>query len=175
MKTRKFNVLFLCTHNTARSLMAEAILRGRAGDRFNAGSAGAEPGAAMHPMALRVLEQARLPLEGLRPKGWDQFTGPNAPAFDFVFTVCNRLADETCPPWDGQPITADWSVPDPAAFVGPEHVQMARFQEAFRFLDNRIKVFTALPIGALDRMSLQRQVEEIGRLAPEDGAGSSAA
>jgi arsenate reductase len=175
MTTRKFNVLFLCTHNTARSIMAEAILRGRAGDRFNAGSAGAEPGAAVHPMALRVLEQARLPTEGLRPKGWDPFTGPNAPAFDFVFTVCNRFSGESCPPWEGQPISADWSVPDPAAFVGPEHVRMARFQEAFRFLDNRIKIFVSLPIGSLDRLSLQRKVDEIGRLAPADDAGSSAA
>ncbi len=175
MTTRKFNVLFLCTHNTARSIMAEAILRGRAGDRFNAGSAGAEPGAAVHPMALRVLEQARLPIVGLRPKGWDQFTGPNAPPFDFVFTVCNRVSGESCPPWEGQPITADWSVPDPAAFVGPEHVQMARFQEAFRFLDNRIKIFVSLPIGSLDRLSLQQQVEAIGRAVPDADAGSSAA
>ena len=175
MTTRKFNVLFLCTHNTARSIMAEAILRGRAGDRFNAGSAGAEPGAAVHPMALRVLEQARLPTAGLRPKGWEQFTGPNAPAFDFVFTVCNRIVGESCPPWEGQPITADWSVPDPAAVAGSEPLRMAHFQEAFRFLDNRIKIFAALPIGSLDRLSLQRRVAEIGRMAPPDDSGSSAA
>jgi arsenate reductase (thioredoxin) len=175
MTTRKFNVLFLCTHNTARSIMAEAILRNRAGDRFNAGSAGAEPGAAVHPMALRVLEQARLPTEGLRPKGWDPFTGPNAPAFDFVFTVCNRVTGEHCPPWEGQPITADWSVPDPAAAQGSDTLRMAHFQEAFRFLDNRIKIFVSLPIGSLDRLSLQKKVDEIGRLAPADDAGSSAA
>jgi len=175
MTDRKYNVLFLCTHNTARSIMAEAILRGRAGDRFNAGSAGVEPGTAIHPMALRVLEQARLPTQGLRPKGWDPFTGPNAPAFDFVFTVCDRVSGENCPPWAGQPITADWSVPDPAAFVGPEPVQMARFQEAFRFLDKRIKIFVSLPIGELDRLSLQQKVDEIGRLAPADDSGSSAA
>lgn len=175
MTIRKFNVLFLCTHNTARSIMAEAILRSRAGDRFNAGSAGADPGAAVHPMALRVLEQARLSTEGLRPKGWDQFTGPNAPAFDFVFTVCNRATGESCPPWEGQPITADWSVPDPASAEGSDQLRMAHFQEAFRFLDNRIKIFVSLPIGALDRLSLQQKVDEIGRTAPVDDAGSSAA
>jgi len=175
MTTRKFNVLFLCTHNTARSIMAEAILRGRAGGRFNAGSAGAEPGAAVHPLALRVLEQARLPTEGLRPKGWDPFTGPNAPAFDFVFTVCDRVSGETCPPWAGQPITADWSVPDPAAFVGPEPVRLARFEEAFRILDHRIERFVSLPIGAIDRPSLQQKVDEIGALRPDAAAGASAA
>ena len=175
MTTRKFNVLFLCTHNTARSIMAEAILRGRAGERFNAGSAGAEPGQAVHPMALRVLEQARLPTEGLRPKGWELFTGPNAPFFDFVLTVCNRTVDESCPRWPGQPITADWSVPDPAAAEGSEPLRMAQFQEAFRFLDNRIKIFVSLPIGSLDRLSLQRRVDEIGRLTPADATGASAA
>ena len=175
MITRKFNVLFLCTHNTARSIMAEAILRGRAGDRFNAGSAGAKPGAAVHPMALRVLEQARLPTEGLRPKGWELFTGPNAPAFDFVFTVCNRVTGESCPPWEGQPITADWSVPDPAAAEGSDQLRMAHFQEAFRFLDNRIKIFVSLPIGSLDRLSLQQKVDEIGKAAPTDDGESSAA
>jgi protein-tyrosine-phosphatase len=175
MTTRKFNVLFLCTHNTARSIMAEAILRGRAGDRFNAGSAGAAPGQAVDPMALRVLEQARLPIEGLRPKGWELFTGPNAPFFDFVFTVCNRVVDERCPPWERQPIAADWSVPGPAAITGSEPLRMAHFQEAFRFLDNRLKVVAGLPIGSLDRLTMQRHVDEIGRLAPADDAGSSAA
>ena len=175
MTTRKFNVLFLCTHNTARSIMAEAILRNRAGDRFNAGSAGAKPGAAVHPMALRVLEQAGLSTDGLRPKGWALFTGPNAPAFDFVFTVCNRVTGESCPPWEGQPITADWSVPDPASAEGSDQLRMAHFQEAFRFLDNRIKIFVSLPIGSLDRMSLQQKVDEIGKLAPVDDSGSSAA
>lgn len=175
MTDRKYNVLFLCTHNTARSIMAEAILRNRAGDRFNAASAGAEPGAAVHPMALRVLEQARLPIDRLRPKGWDQFAGANAPAFDFVFTVCNRVSGETCPAWEGQPITADWSVPDPAAAAGSDQLRMAHFQEAFRFLDNRIKIFVSLPIGSLDRMSLQQKVDEIGKLVPADDSGSSAA
>lgn len=175
MTIRKFSVLFLCTHNSARSIMAEAILRGRANDRFEAASAGAEPGAAVHPMALAVLNQARLSTDGLQPKGWDRFTGSDAPSFDFVFTVCNSLSGESCPPWEGQPITADWSVPDPAAFVGPEHVRMARFQEAFRFIDNRIKIFTALPFGSLDRLSLQRQVDEIGRAAPAHDAGDTAA
>lgn len=175
MTDRKYTVLFLCTHNTARSIMAEAILRHRAGDRFDAGSAGAEPGDAVHPMALRVLEQARLPIDGLGPKGWDQVTGPDAPGFDFVFTVCNRVSGENCPAWEGQPITADWSVPDPAAAEGSDQLRMAHFQEAFRFLDNRIKIFASLPFGALDRLSLQQKVDEIGKLAPGTDDGSAPA
>jgi arsenate reductase len=160
MPDRPFNVLFLCTHNSARSLMAEAILRERGGDRFVAHSAGVTPKAAPDPLTLETLRLARVPYDGLRPKSRDVF---REVPLDFVFTVCNELSGEACPPWEGQAVSADWSIDDPAATDGAEHLRRVAFQQAFRLLDNRIKIFVALPLGSLDRMSLQHRLDAIGR------------
>jgi len=170
MSQTRYNVLFICTHNTARSIMAEALLRERGGDRFNAYSAGAEPQHGVNPLALETLTLAKIPTEGLHSKGLERFSGPGAPPLDFVFLVCDRASGEACPPWPGQPMTADWGVDDPARAEGAEHLRRVAFQRAFRLLDNRIKYFTALPLASLDRLSLQRRVDEIGRATIDDEA-----
>lgn len=163
MAERPYNVLFLCTHNSARSVMAEALLRSLGAGRFNAFSAGSAPGTAVHPYTIDVLTTARLPVEGLRSKSWDEFAGPDAPRMDFTFTVCDSAAQEVCPIWPGQPMTAHWSFEDPSSFQGSEIEKRAVFLRIFREIQNRIRIFTALPIASLSEVALQKKVDEIGR------------
>ena len=158
-----YNVLFLCTGNSARSIMAEAIMSQKGRPNFVAYSAGSQPSGKVRPEALRVIEAAGLPASGLRSKSWDEFAKPGAPRLDFVFTVCDNAANETCPVWPGQPMTAHWGVPDPAAVQGtPEQIQQA-FREAFFLLERRISLFLSLPLATLSRMSLKKEIENIGR------------
>jgi arsenate reductase len=159
---RVHNVLFLCTGNSARSILAERLMEHHGGGRFRAFSAGSFPKGTVHPLALRLLAEQRLPTEGLRSKSWDEFAEPGAPAMDFVFTVCDQAANETCPVWPGHPITAHWGVPDPAAAEGSEVQRMLAFRDAFGMLDRRIRIFAALRIEALDRLALRGEVEAIG-------------
>lgn len=157
-----FNVLFLCTGNSARSVMAEVLLNHWGGARFHAFSAGSHPTGRVNPITLELLDRLKLPTSGLRSKSWDEFAAPGAPVMDFVFTVCDQAAGEVCPIWPGQPITAHWGFPDPAAFVGPEAEKRAFFAEVLRQIESRIKVFAALPLEKLDRLAIQRKVREIG-------------
>lgn len=164
MTTRHFNVLFLCTGNSARSIMAEAILNQKGPPHFAAYSAGSQPAGRVHPEALKQVRGADLPVDGLRSKSWDEFATPDAPKMHFVFTVCDRAAAEVCPIWPGHPLTARWSVPDPAAVAGtPEQVQRAFF-EAFTILDRRITLFLSLPLATLEREVIQSEIDRIGRL-----------
>ena len=156
------NVLFLCTGNSARSVMAEVLLRHWGAGRFRGFSAGSHPTGKVHPYTVELLKQLKLPTDGLRSKSWDEFAQPGAPVMDFVFTVCDQAAGEVCPVWPGQPITAHWGFPDPAAFVGPGAEKRAVFADVFRQIENRIRIFTALPLEKLDRLSIQRQVRELG-------------
>jgi arsenate reductase (thioredoxin) len=160
---KTFNVLFLCTGNSARSIMAEAILNQLGSGRFKAFSAGSHPKDAVHPLALKVLEQSGLPTEGLSPKSWEVFERPGAPAMDFVFTVCDNAAGESCPLWPGQPVTAHWGIEDPAAVEGTGIEKQAAFVAACRYLHNRIAAFISLPIGSLDALALQARLQAIGR------------
>ncbi len=160
---RAYNVLFLCTGNSARSVMAERLVEHHGGGRFRGYSAGSFPKGAVHPMALRLLAEQGLPTEGLRSKSWNEFARPEAPRMDFVFTVCDQAANEPCPVWPGQPITAHWGVPDPAATEGTELQRMLAFREAFATLERRIRIFTALKVEALDHVALWREVQAIGR------------
>lgn len=162
MTPYKFNVLFLCTGNTARSILAESLLQHWGKDKFVAYSAGSQPKGQVHPYAIDLLRSLRLPSEGFRSKSWDEFAAPGAPKLDFVFTVCDSAAAEACPVWPGQPMTAHWGVPDPAAATGTEIAKRQAFREAFRQLENRIKLFAALPVASLDRLSLQRKLNDIG-------------
>ncbi|WP_428390939.1 arsenate reductase ArsC [Lichenicoccus sp.] len=159
-----FNVLFLCTGNSARSILAEALIDEHGGERFKGFSAGSFPRGQVHPCARKLLETLGLPADHLRSTSWDDFARPNAPIMDFVFTVCDQAAGEVCPAWPGQPVTAHWGMPDPAAVESSEVAQWRAFRETFRALENRIKVFVSLPVASLDRMSLKRQVEVIGRM-----------
>jgi arsenate reductase len=157
-----YNILFLCTGNSARSIMAEAIMNRKGRPTFTAYSAGSYPAGRVRPEALRQLESAHLNTEGLRSKSWEEFSAPGAPRLDFVFTVCDNAAAELCPVWPGQPMTAHWGVPDPASVAGtPEEIDRA-FRDAFSILDRRISLFLALPICSLDRMALQTNIDEIG-------------
>lgn len=159
----RYNVLFLCTGNSARSIMAEAILRRKGMPNFTAFSAGSHPAGFVHPEAIKQLEAAHISTDGLHSKSWDEFSKPSAPPLNFVFTVCDKAAAEVCPFWPGQPMTAHWGIPDPAAVKGtPEEVHRA-FKEAFASLDRRISLFLALPITSLDQLALQKQLDEIGR------------
>jgi arsenate reductase len=160
---RPFNVLFLCTGNSARSIMAEAILRSVGAGHFLAYSAGSQPSGRVNPFALELLEKNRLPTEGLRSKNWDEFAQPGAPKLDFVFTVCDNAAGEVCPVWPGQPMTAHWGIPDPAAVEGSDEAKRKAFAEASRTLLARIRVFASLPLDTLDRLSLQRKLDELGK------------
>jgi arsenate reductase (thioredoxin) len=158
-----YNVLFLCTGNSARSIMAEAIMNQKGRPHFTAYSAGSRLTGAVHPEALRQLESAHLPTTGLRSKSWDEFAKPDAPKLDFVFTVCDNAANEVCPIWPGQPMTAHWGITDPAAVQGTtEQIQKA-FREAFFLLERRISLFLCLPLSTLDRFSLQKEVDAIGK------------
>jgi len=164
---KPFNVLFLCTGNSARSILAEAIMNSIGGGRFHAYSAGSFPKGQVHPMARDLLKTSGLPTEGLRSKSWDEFAKPDAPKMDFVFTVCDDAANEVCPVWPGQPMSAHWGLPDPAAVEGDEVKQRLAFADTFRMLSNRIRIFTSLPIRALDELSLQHRLTEIGRSFPQ--------
>jgi arsenate reductase (thioredoxin) len=158
-----YNVLFLCTGNSARSILAEAILNFKGSPNFTAYSAGSFPKGAVHPMALKQLENSHLPTAELRSKSWDEFASAGAPKLDFVFTVCDNAARETCPIWPGQPITAHWGVPDPAAVEGtPAEIQRA-FRDAFIILDRRINLFLALPITSLEKLAIKNELDRIGR------------
>jgi arsenate reductase len=166
MMEHVFNVLFLCTGNSARSILAECILNREGRGRFQAFSAGSQPKGQVHPFALDLLKKMNHPTAGLRSKSWDEFARAGAPHLDFVFTVCDNAANEVCPVWPGQPITAHWGLPDPAA-EGSEAERHLAFAETYRMLSNRISVFASLPLRSLDRLTLQRRVEEIGRPFPQ--------
>ena len=158
-----YNVLFLCTGNSARSIMAEAILNHKGKGRFTAYSAGSHPSGQPRPEALKQIESAGMPTAGLRSKSWDEFAAPSAPKLDFVFTVCDNAANEQCPYWPGQPMTAHWGIPDPAAAKGtPEEIGRA-FRDAFVVLDRRIGLFISLPLGTLDQLAIKREIQNIGR------------
>ncbi len=158
-----YNVLFLCTGNSARSILAEAYLNAEGKGRFRAFSAGSFPKGAVNPTALALLRQIGLPTDGLRSKSWNEFAVSGAPQMDFVFTVCDQAAGETCPVWPGQPVSAHWGIPDPAAVEGSDGEKMQAFREALRLLGNRIRVFTELPFDKLDRIKLKARLDDIGR------------
>lgn len=168
MANTPFNVLFLCTGNSARSIMAESILNQLGGGHFAAYSAGSFPSGKVHPLALDLLRQNRIPTEHLRSKPWNEFSVPGAPRLDFVFTVCDKAAGETCPIWPGQPMTAHWGIADPAAVEGTEAERKHAFFNAFRELSQRIRIFTSLPIRSLDRIKLQERLNAIGKTAATD-------
>lgn len=164
---RPFNVLFLCTGNSARSIIAEDLLRDLSKGNFRAFSAGSYPKGQVHPLALRLLNEQGISTEGVRSKSWDEFANPDAPVMSFVFTVCDQVAGVVCPIWPGQPVTSHWGIPDPAAAGGTETERMLAFRDAFRTLEQRIKLFLALPLASLDRVALKREVDAIGRLRPD--------
>jgi arsenate reductase (thioredoxin) len=160
---RQFDVLFLCTGNSARSILAEVLLNHLGKGRFRAFSAGSHPRGTVHPLAIATLMRNHLPVEGLRSKSWDEFAAPGAPQLDFVFTVCDHAAKEICPMWPGQPMTAHWGIEDPAAVEGTPEQQHRAFNLAFRALDARLRIFTSLRLESLDSLALQRTLDEIGR------------
>jgi arsenate reductase len=162
MTERIFNVLFLCTGNSARSILAESILTKDGGGRFRAFSAGSQPKGAVNPFALKVLRAYDYPADGFRSKSWEEFARPDAPVMDFVFTVCDNAAGESCPVWPGQPMTAHWGIEDPAAVEGADLQKKGAFVTAFRYLKTRISVFAALPIESLDKAALGTKLREIG-------------
>lgn len=170
MADRAYNVLFLCTGNSARSIIAEALINQRDREKFQGFSAGSHPKGTVHPIALELLEHMKLPTEGLRSKSWDEFAAPGAVPLDFVFTVCDNAAGEVCPYWPGQPMTAHWGLPDPAAVDGSDTEKWLAFRDTFKALDNRIRIFTSLPLATLDRIKIQERLDAIGKAPPADGA-----
>ena len=170
MSSRTYQVLFLCTGNSARSILAEALLNRIGGGRFRAWSAGSHPKGAVHPLALELLRERGYDTSGCRSKGWSEFAAAGAPALDFVFTVCDDAAGEACPFWPGRPITAHWGLEDPAAFQGPEDEQRRLFRRVYVELERRISLFTQLGIESLDRLSLQARLNEIGKAEIPVGA-----
>ena len=164
MSDPTYHVLFLCTGNTARSVLAEGLLRQLGKGRFRAYSAGSQPKGVVNPFAVKVLGTYGYPIDGYRSKSWDEFSGPDAPVMDFVFTVCDSAAGETCPFWPGQPMTAHWGIPDPAAVEGTDIEKEAAFVTAFKQMRNRIEVFTALPLKSIDAMTLGTKLKDIGNL-----------
>jgi arsenate reductase (thioredoxin) len=170
-----FNVLFLCTGNSARSIMAEAILNRAGQGKFRAFSAGSQPKGQVHPYTLDLLKKLNYDVTRLRSKNWKEFSGPDAPKLDFVFTVCDNAAQETCPIWPGQPMTAHWGVPDPAVATGNEAEVRLAFADALRMLTNRINIFVSLPLRSLDQLSLQHQLNSIGTMKHEGDEPASAA
>mgnify|MGYP002620781239 FL=1 len=164
MSDRLYNALFLCTGNSARSILAEAILRNLGAGRFQAFSAGSQPNGEVHPFAIELLRNLKLDTSFARSKSWNEFAAPGAPKMDFVFTVCDNAANEACPVWPGQPMTAHWGIPDPAAAEGTDAEKHLAFADAYRQLSNRISAFLALPLASIDRMSLQSRLREIGKL-----------
>jgi protein-tyrosine-phosphatase len=165
--TTPYHVLFLCTGNSARSILAEALINHWGRGRFQGFSAGSHPKGAVHPLALQVLREHRLNTAGLRSKSWDEFAEPDAPRLNFVFTVCDRAASEVCPIWPGQPMTAHWGIADPAVIEGSDEEKVRAFRRAFNELDARIKIFTSLRLEALDRLALQRQLDAIGKVGSQ--------
>jgi protein-tyrosine-phosphatase len=170
MAERVYNVLFLCTGNSARSILGESIVNQLGQGRFRGFSAGSHPRGEVHPYALDLLESLRLPVDGLGSKSWDVFAAAGAPQMDFIFTVCDDAAGEACPVWPGHPMTAHWGMPDPAAALGSAIERRAAFRHAFAALENRIKIFLSLPLATLDRMTLQARLNAIGRQPPAASA-----
>ena len=170
-----YNVLFLCTGNSARSIMAEAILNRAGQGKFRAFSAGSQPKGQIHPYTLDLLRKLNYDVTGMRSKSWKEFSEPGAPKLDFVFTVCDNAAQETCPIWPGQPMTAHWGVPDPAAATGNEAEVRLAFADALRMLTNRINIFVSLPLHSLDQLTLQRQLDSIGKMKHKGDEPASAA
>ena len=168
MQDRIYQVLFLCTGNSARSIIAEAVLNRIGNGRFKAYSAGSNPSGAVHPFTQELLLNQNYPADQFRSKSWDEFSGPDAPALDFVFTVCDNAANEVCPIWPGQPMTAHWGVPDPAAAKGTDAEQRLAFADTMRMLENRIGIFINLPIRSIDRLALQNRLDAIGDLRSDD-------
>ena len=169
MSDRIYNVLFLCTANSARSILAESIMRKDGHGRFRSFSAGSQPKGQVNPLALELLARLDYPSDGMRSKSWQEFAAPDAPTMDFVFTVCDSAAGESCPVWPGQPMTAHWGIEDPAAVEGTDLEKQAAFVAAFRYLKNRIGIFTNLPLRSIDKLSLGTKLREIGRM---DGSSS---
>ncbi len=163
MSDRPYNVLFLCTGNSARSILGEALLNAMGGGRFKAWSAGSHPGGTVNPFAIELLARNRIATEGLRSKSWDEFAAPGAPPMDFVFTVCDSAAAEACPVWPGQPTSAHWGIPDPAAVEGDDETKRRAFRDAYVTLQRRISLLVSLPLASLDRLSLQKRLAEIGK------------
>lgn len=172
---RIYNVLFLCTGNSARSILGEAILNKVGAEHFKAFSAGSHPKGTVHPMAIEVLKDAGYATAGFRSKSWDEFAGHDAPVMDFVFTVCDNAAGETCPIWPGHPMTAHWGIEDPAAVQGTTFDQKAAFEDALRYMRNRITTFVNLPLKTIDRMTLQSKLQGIGRMDGSTSRSGSAA
>lgn len=166
MDARSYNVLFLCTGNSARSIFAESLINHSGQGKFKGFSAGSHPRGTVHPIALALLQRMNLAIDGLRSKDWEEFARPGAPHMDFVFTVCNRAAAEVCPIWPGQPMTAHWGIEDPAAVEGSNADKWLAFRQAFRTLDNRIKIFMSLPLASLENIRLQRKLDDIGTMPP---------
>jgi len=164
---KTYNVLFLCTGNSARSIMAEALLNAKSRGRFRGYSAGSYPKGAVHALALELIQSNRIPVTDLRSKSWDEFARTGAPRMDFVITVCDNAAGEVCPVWPGQPMTAHWGLPDPAAVEGSDEQKRRAFSDTFRHLANRINIFTSLPMNKLDKLSLQKKLDDIGKTANE--------
>lgn len=171
--SRRYTVLFLCTHNSARSVMAEAILNRIAGDRFIAHSAGSQPSGAINPYVRDLLATLKYPVDALRSKDWGEFAAPGAPHLDFVFTVCDKAAQEVCPVWPGQPMSAHWGFPDPSSFVGSEAEKRAFVADVFAQINRRLTIFASLPIRALDRLSLQRELDAIGHDSGQTDASAA--
>ena len=167
MNTRIYNVLFLCTGNSARSILAESLMNHWGRGKFHGLSAGSHPKGEVHPIALELLRKMKLPTEGMRSKSWDEFAVADAPPLDFVFTVCDNAAGEVCPYWPGQPMTAHWGVEDPAAVEGPDVDKWLAFRRVFNQLENRVKIFTSLPLMTLDRIKLQERLDAIGKTRTE--------
>ena len=172
MSDKVYNVLFLCTGNSARSVIAESILSREGRGRFKAFSAGSQPTGNVNPYAINLLKKLNYPTDTLRSKSWGEFAGPDAPELDFVFTVCDSAASEVCPVWPGQPMSAHWGVPDPAAATGTEAEIAAAFWDTYRMMENRISVFCNLPISSIDRLSLQKRLDEIGQTARSPDAAA---
>ena len=175
VENKVFNVLFLCTGNSARSIMAEVVLNRAGAGKFRSFSAGSQPKGQVHPYALDLLRQLHYDVAGLRSKSWKEFSGNDAPKLDFVFTVCDNAAAETCPVWPGQPMTAHWGMPDPAIATGTEAEIRFAFADALRMLTNRIAIFVSLPLRSLDQLSLQKQLDAIGKTKDADAPPASAA
>ncbi len=169
MSDQPFNVLFLCTGNSARSILAEAILNRVGQGRFKAFSAGSQPKGEVHPYALQLLKSLNFDISFARSKSWEEFAAPGAPELNFVFTVCDNAANEACPVWPGQPMTAHWGIPDPAAAEGTDAEKHLAFAEAYRMLNSRISIFTSLPMASIDKLALQRRLDEIGSNLPKAG------
>ena len=171
MAEKAYNVLFLCTGNSARSILAESIMNRHGKGQFRGFSAGSHPNGRVNPFAVALLRQLDFPTQGLRSKSWDEFAAPNSPHLDFVITVCDNAAGEVCPYWPGQPMTAHWGIPDPAAVEGTDVEKMTAFRQAFKAMETRIQLFLSLPIASIDRMRLKERMDAIGKTPPEPSSG----